>query len=131
LDPDNLMNALQKATSVGAEWAFTSDANRILLMDTAITGPIQDRVVLVIAVGAFTERAQLDVPSMLAASEQGWVDALGMLVALALGREVAVGIPPDERFIQSLRGLLRRPVLSGAAGGRLGVSGKPLSLGRL
>lgn len=111
-DPDNLLGAFQKATSMGAHWAFTSDANRILLMDTRIQGPIQDRVVLVITVGDFAARAQLDVPSMLDASERGWVDALDILVPLVLGRAVPVGIPPDERFIQSLRGLLRRPVLA-------------------
>ena len=109
-DPDNLLNAFQKAVNMGARWAFTSDANRLLLIDTRITGPIQDRVVLVAEVGDFTERAQLELPSVLASTERSWVDALELLGPLVLERAVPVGIPPDERFIQSLRGLLRRPV---------------------
>jgi hypothetical protein len=109
-DPDNIAGATAKARSLGSRWAFTSDANRLLLIDTDIKGPLQDTVVLPLEVAQIVDRTDLDRAPTLDIVKAGWVDALAIVVPLLRGDSVAVEIPPDERFIQSLRGLLRRPV---------------------
>ncbi len=114
-DPDNIAGATAKARSLGARWAFTSDANRLLLIDTDIKGPLQDTVVLPLEVARIHDRNDLDHPPTLAALQKSWVGVLDTVVPLLRGDSVPVEIPPDERFIQSLRGLLRRPVVAIAA----------------
>ncbi len=109
-DPENIAGASSKARSLGARWAFTSDANRLLLIDTDIRGPVQDTVALPMDLADITDRTDLDQASTLDAVRDAWIEALDTVVALALGDAVPVEIPPDERFIRSLRGLLRQPV---------------------
>jgi SAM-dependent methyltransferase len=111
-DPENLFGATQKARALGARWAFTSDTNRILLIDTDIKGPIQDTVVAPLTLTAFADRKALDLASARQEARDAWTGALQTLVPLVRGAAVPVPIAPDERFIQSLRGLLRRPILA-------------------
>lgn len=109
-DPENISGATVKARLLGSRWAFTSDSNRLLLIDTDIKGPLQDTVVLPLTLVSMDARADLDQPKALASAKEAWTEALATLVPLMTGAAVPVEIPPDERFIQSLRGLLRRPV---------------------
>jgi hypothetical protein len=109
-DPDNLLGAITKAQSQRARWAFTSDANTLLLIDTSIIGPVQDRVTSIFPVGTFSDRAAMDTAAARAAAREAWVAVLPDVVALVTNAAVAVPIPADERFIQSLRGLLLQPV---------------------
>lgn len=109
-DPENISGATVKARLLGSRWAFTSDSNRLLLVDTDIKGPLQDTVVLPLALMSMQSRSDLDQPRTLTSAEEAWSEALATLVPLMTGDAVPVKIPPDERFIQSLRGLLRRPV---------------------
>jgi hypothetical protein len=110
-DPTNLLGAINKAQARGADWAFTSDANALLLIDCRITGPVQDRVVQIVPLGSWPNRASMDNAAARAANMTAWVDALsGRVIPLITGAAVPVPIPADERFIQSLRGLLQRPV---------------------
>jgi hypothetical protein len=111
-DPDNLAGATSKARAQGARWALTSDANRILMIDTDIKGPIQDTVVLPLELTSFADRKALDLASELQQSREAWTGALLTVVPLVRGDAVPVSIAPDERFIQSLRGLLRRPMMA-------------------
>lgn len=110
-DPENLLGAVNKAQTLGARWAFTSDANTLLLIDCQITGPLQDRVVSILTVGSFADRKSMDSPAARAQAGAAWQQVLAdHVVPLVTGAAVPVPIQADERFIQSLRGLLRRPV---------------------
>ena len=110
-DPENLLGAINKAQARSARWAFTSDANTLLLIDCSITGPVQDRVVEILTVGNYADRKAMDTATARESAKAAWVKALVAqiipLVTLAVDPRP---IPADERFIQSLRGLLRRPV---------------------
>lgn len=110
-DPHNLLGAINKAQARGANWAFTSDANTLLLIDCSITGPVQDRVVQILPLATWPDRKAMDNASARAANETAWVTALvNRVIPLITGLAVPIPIPTDERFIQSLRGLLQRPV---------------------
>ena len=109
-DPDNLQGAITKAQSLGAHWAFTSDANTLLMINCRLVGPVQDRVVTQLDLANVVSRADLDSASVMAALQAAWVDALDSVAALVTDKAVPVPLAPDARFIQSLRGLLHQPV---------------------
>jgi hypothetical protein len=110
-DPQSLLGAINKAQTLGSQWAFTSDANTLLMIDCSITGPVQDRVVQIIPIGNFADRQAMDTAAARATAQKAWVGALlSHVIPLITGAAVPVPIAADERFIQSLRGLLRRPV---------------------
>lgn len=109
-DPDSLQGAISKAQSLGARWAFTSDANTLLMIDTQLIGPVQDRVRTQFTVGNLANRADLGSASVLAAARASWIEALSSVAALVNNKAEPVPLSPDARFIQSLRGLLHRPV---------------------
>ncbi len=108
--PDNLLDAINKATTMGARWAFTSDATVLLLIDTALSGSPQTRVVQRVDLVPFQNRAQLDSETFLAGVRAAWTDAIRTIAPVVLGLVVPRGMETDELFINSLRALLTAPV---------------------
>ena len=114
--PDNLADAVGKALSRGARWAFTSDGVEFLLIDCNKSGLPAARVVHRINLYPFTSRTALDNPETLANIESAWREALNELVPILLDRISPPALNPDELFVDSVRALLTRPVASIRAG---------------
>lgn len=109
--PDNLRDAIQKAERPpGSRWAFTSDATRLLLIDTDRRGLLSNRVVMEIPLVTFHARRMLDSETFLAEAEKAWVRAIQVVVPIVLGLSGPPGMSPDEAFINSLHALLSDPV---------------------
>lgn len=108
--PDSLLDAVNKATSHGCRWAFTSDSTVLLLMDTHRSGPPMTRIVQQVELLSFQRREQLDAPSFLSRAKQSWVDALRAIAPTVADLRPPPGMPADELFINSLRALLSAPV---------------------
>ena len=108
--PDSMMDAIQKATTHGSRWAFTSDSTQLLLIDAALTGPPPTRVVQRVDLLHFDERKELDSSTFLTRVLDAWSDALGELAPSVCGLVQPEGMAVDEQFINSLRALLRAPV---------------------
>ena len=108
--PDNMLDAVQKATTHGSRWAFTSDGTLFLLMDTTRTGPPPTRVVDKIELVSFNERAELDSSQFLSRVLDAWARAITELAPTLGGLEVPKGMAADEQFISSLVALLSAPV---------------------
>lgn len=108
--PENLRNAISKATDQGVRWAFTSDSVSLLLIDTSRTGRPQERIVHRIEALPFSSRAQLDTPAFLARVRESWVDVLTEMVPVIIGLAAPPGMALDEVFIESLRALVASPV---------------------
>jgi len=93
-DPNNLLGAINKAQARGARWAFTSDANTLLLIDCTVTGPVQDRVVQMLTLGSWADRRTMDSLGARTANEKAWGDALTRhVIPLITGVAMAVPIP--------------------------------------
>ena len=114
--PDNLADAVGKALTRGARWAFTSDGVEFLLIDCNKSGHPAARVVHRINLYPFTSRAALDNPETLANIESAWREALNELVPILLDRISPPALNPDELFVDSVRALLARPVAAIRAG---------------
>lgn len=110
--PDNLLDAINKATTHGARWAFTSDSTEFLLIDTTLSGPPMTRVVQRVPLIEFTDRGQLDSPILFKAARNSWAAALAEVAPTVSGLVAPTGMPPDEVFINSLSALLASPVAS-------------------
>lgn len=108
--PDNLNNAISKATTMGARWAFTSDGTTILVIDTALAGPAMTRVVQRVDLKPFQLRDQLNSDTFLASMREAWLRGLRQIAPIVAGQVEPAGTAPDEVFIESLRALLQLPV---------------------
>ena len=108
--PDNLSDAVYKATSSGCKWAFTSDATVLLLLDVERSGPPLSRIVQRFELLPFDSRKDLESTLFLAKEREAWVDALRSIVPTVAGLSPPPGMAPDELFINSLRALLSTPV---------------------
>jgi N-6 DNA Methylase len=108
--PDNLSDAIEKATLRGARWTFTSDCNVLLLIDTQLTGPATTRVVQQITLISFKQRNELDSASFLARVAESWREAIREIAPVVAGLTVPRGMAADEVFVNSLRALLSAPV---------------------
>jgi hypothetical protein len=108
--PDNLSDAVHKATSAGAPWAFTSDGQVLLLLDTRLTGPPQARVTQQFDLLEFSSRDQLESPAFLAQAREVWLAAIERIGPIVAGLVRPAGMSTDEIFINSLRALLAMPV---------------------
>ncbi|MGH3278504.1 MAG: HsdM family class I SAM-dependent methyltransferase [Trebonia sp.] len=108
--PDNLSDAVGKALTRGARWAFTSDGVEFLLIDCNKSGHPAARVVHRVSLYPFTSRNALDNPDTLANVESAWREALDELVPILLDRVAPPALNPDELFVDSVRALLTRPV---------------------
>src|SRR5215211_2579245 len=71
--PDNLSNAVLKATNHGARWAITSDATVLLLIDTSRSGPPVSRIVQKVELVPFSNRAELDSAAFLEKVKDAWL----------------------------------------------------------
>jgi len=108
--PDNLLNAINKATHRGSRWAFTSDGTTLLLIDTMRSGPPSVRVVQEIPLVSFTGRSELDSEAFLLRLRDVWVTAIREIAPIVVGIAIPKGMAPDELFVNSLRALLSAPV---------------------
>lgn len=108
--PENLANAVSKATNRGSRWAFTSDANSLLLIDTQRSGPPLARVVQELSLVPFRERRELDSSAFLNTVREAWSAAIAEIAPSVAGLSVPPGLAPDEVFVNSLRALLSAPV---------------------
>jgi len=108
--PDNLADAVGKALTRGARWAFTSDGVTLLLIDCNRSGLPAARVVHRLDLYPFTSRTALDNPETLSHIESQWRAAIIDLVPILLGRESPPALNPDDLFVDSVRALLSRPV---------------------
>lgn len=108
--PENMGNAIDKAITQGARWAFTSDATELVLIDTQAAGPPQARVRDRVPLAPFTDRADLGSGSFLERCHEAWTAALHRIAPIVLGLVAPPGMSPDSVFINSLRALLRAPV---------------------
>lgn len=108
-DAGNLQDAVNKATTAGASWAFTSDASTLLLIDVRRSGAPLTRIVHRVALEPFATRGALDAPAFLAKVEAKWRGALGQLAPIVAGLVAPPGMAPDDLFINGLRALLAAP----------------------
>lgn len=108
--PDNLEDAVTKATNQGARWAFTSDGTTVVLIDTHRSGPPLTRIVDRIELVQFRTRDELDSETFLVRVADAWRLALHRLAPVIAGLELPAGMAPDELFINSLRAVLSIPV---------------------
>lgn len=108
--PDNLLDAVNKATTTGSRWAFTSDGTVLLLIDTNLSGPPLARITHQVEVIEFGERDQLDSATFLTKVKDSWVRTLHEVGPIIAGLRAPPGMSPDAVFINSLRALLSAPV---------------------
>lgn len=108
--PDNMLDAISKATIHGSRYAFTSDGTVLLLIDTTLTGPAPTRVIQKIELLQFTSRSELASASFFAEVRKVWVAALHELALTISEIRKPPGMAADEQFINSLRALLSAPV---------------------
>jgi hypothetical protein len=108
--PDNMLDAINKATTHGSRWAFTSDATTLLLLDTSLTGPPPTRVVQEVDLLSFVSRSELDSDAFLSDMRRAWVKALHEIAPTVAGLSSPRGMAADAQFISSLRALLSGPV---------------------
>ena len=104
----NIAGAREKALNFGARWAFTSDANTLLLIDPRAAGSGPDLVVNPYEVGLFVDREDID--RRLDEAKDAWRAIFELLLPVFRDVAVPVRLPDDERFIRLLRAALRRPV---------------------
>ena len=110
--PDNLSDAIHKATTHGARWAFTSDGTILLLIDCSRSGPPIARVVDRIKLTEFISRTELDSETFLSQVSASWLTALDRIAPVVSGLVSPPGMAPDELFINSLRAVLAAPVVA-------------------
>lgn len=108
--PDNLLDAINKATIHGCRWAFTSDTKTFVLIDTHLSGPPLSRIVHQIELGISGTRKELDSPAFLSRVEAAWIDLIRVVAPIITGATAPPGMPPDELFINALRALLSASV---------------------
>lgn len=108
--PDNLGDAINKATNLGARWAFTSDATTLVLIDCSRTGPAITRVVGDFPLIRFSVRSELDSEQFLDQVHDAWARLIRQIAPVISGVSVPPGMSPDELFINSLRAVLTGPV---------------------
>ncbi len=108
--PDNLSDAIDKASRRGARWAFTSDGVTLLLLDVHKSGQPIARVVHKLELFPFDDRRDLDSKATLDRVERAWREALSVIAPIVLGERQAPGLSPDDLFVESVRALLWRPV---------------------
>jgi len=108
--PDNLLNAINKATILGSRWAFTSDSVSFVLVDCNRPGAPISRVVQVIQLIEFKNRNELDSQVFLQKVQGAWVGVIQQVAPVITGLVLPKGITPDELLINSLRALLASPV---------------------
>jgi hypothetical protein len=105
-----MADAINKATTHGSRWAFTSDSTLLLLIDTSLTGPLFTRVVQQVKLLEFSDRKELDSATFLEQVRASWVEALRDIAPTLSGLAIPKGMAADEQFISSLRALLSPPV---------------------
>ncbi len=105
----NLQDAVNKAISRGSRWAFTSDANVLLLIDVQREGPIITRIVHQVELEHFERRTELDSAVFLERIQASWRAALQDIAPIVTGLARAPGMAPDELFINAMRALLSAP----------------------
>lgn len=108
--PDNLNDAVYKATHNGCRWAFTSDGTTLLLLDVGLSGPPITRIVQRVDLIPFSSRRDLESSDFLSRERQAWLEALRSVAPTVAGLRKPPGMPADELFINSLRALLSAPV---------------------
>lgn len=108
--PDNLLDAINKATIRGCQWAFTSDCRTFLLIDTRLTGPPLTRIVQEVDLLPFSDRRELDSATFLVRVQESWLDVLREVAPTLAGLRTPAGMAPDTLFINALRALLSAPV---------------------
>jgi hypothetical protein len=109
-DLGNLTDATHKALSHGCRWAFTSDANILLLIDTQKPGALITKIVHQVEAGHFNRRQELDDPAILASVRAQWIKTIAELAPVLTGASAPPGMPADELFVNALRELLSAPV---------------------
>ncbi|WP_081968178.1 HsdM family class I SAM-dependent methyltransferase [Mycobacterium kyorinense] len=107
----NITNAMNKAAALGARWSATSDGEIFRLLDQSRHDrPLLDRAVPVPPLATPTTRASLDVPAQLALIRSAWVELVRTLAPVLTGRHHVPQVPPDEFFVDALKGSLARPL---------------------
>ncbi len=101
---------LRRRASNGCRWAFTSDARSLYLLDTQQAGTLITKIVHKRVLGESFRRKDLDEPAVLSRMSEAWVTALQDLAPIITGRQVPIGMPADELFVEALRELMAAPV---------------------
>ena len=113
--PDNLIDAIEKATRHGSPWAFTSNGTTLLLLEVGRTGRPQERIVHKLEIAPFSERSELDSPKTLERIQAAWSASIRDIAPILVGQATPGGMSVDEVFINSLRALLAAPIAAIAA----------------
>lgn len=109
-DMANLSDAASKAQRAGARWSATCDAQVLVLVDNARTGPLVTRTTPRFTLERPATRTDLDVPAIRAQVRSAWIALLAELAPVLKGEAASPAAPPDEFFVESLRAILARPV---------------------